>query len=562
VASAFRRNVLLVLLGLGVAVYFVSLGNSAIWDANEAYYVETPREMLEAHDLVNPSFNYEPRFNKPVLSYWIVAGLYKAFGVSVAVQRFGIAIGAVLIILCAYILASVASDEGTPRLSAIGYRISAGAWAAAGLAATPRLLMFARRIFIDIWLTAFMALTLTFFALSEARPERRRRYLLLMYASVGLGVLTKGPVAIALPGLAFAVYLGVRRELPRIREMMLPAGILLIGAIVIPWYAALYHEHGFFYIRKFLIAENVERYTSGLGVQQHRGLWWYLPVVLSDSFPWSLLLPMAAVIAWRERLPTRGSVGQGGQTLLWCWIASIVIFFSFSAGKQDLYIFPIVPAVAALGGLAVERGLSDERWRRWLSVTLACAGILLAIAGAAVLYLFQTAGRVYALESSLLIGSIGLAGGLAAVVFAAIRRPSLSAFTLLAAMIAVNWGFVVRVLPEFERYKPVPVLSHVLDERLQPGDVVAHYQVSLPSMAYYLHRHVDQIFDEPQFVAVILSSKHVYAVLSDDDYAALLPRIGARTCIVDRRPTFDVKLKRVLAREPLPELLLITNRCK
>ncbi len=31
--------------------------------------------MLAAHYFVNPSFNYLPRFNKPVLSYWMVAGL-------------------------------------------------------------------------------------------------------------------------------------------------------------------------------------------------------------------------------------------------------------------------------------------------------------------------------------------------------------------------------------------------------------------------------------------------------------------------------------------------------
>ena len=60
--------------------------------------------------------------------------------------------------------------------------------------------MFARRIFIDIWITAFMSLTLVFFALSERYPERRRLFLVLMYVSIGLGVLTKGPVAIALPG--------------------------------------------------------------------------------------------------------------------------------------------------------------------------------------------------------------------------------------------------------------------------------------------------------------------------------------------------------------------------
>src|SRR5262249_16307698 len=239
--------------------------------------------------------------------------------------------------------------------------------------------MFARRIFIDIWLTAFMALTLTCFALSEAHPERRRRWLLLMYASIGLGVLTKGPVAVALPGLAFALYLVVRRELSPVRELRLPPGLVVVAAIVVPWYAALYYAHGWTYIRSFLISENVERFTSGVGVQMHRGAWFYLPVLFSDSFPSSLLLPMAAVLAWRSRSPVHRSPGEGGrlETLLWCWIAAIVGFLSFSAGKQDLYIFPIAPAVAALGGLAVARGLAEDRWRMWLSATLAIGGALL-----------------------------------------------------------------------------------------------------------------------------------------------------------------------------------------
>ena len=86
-------------------LYFVDLGGSAIWDANEAFYVETPREMIERGDYISPTFNYEPRFNKPVLSYWIVAGFYKVFGVSVAVQRLPIALGALVLILTAFVLA-------------------------------------------------------------------------------------------------------------------------------------------------------------------------------------------------------------------------------------------------------------------------------------------------------------------------------------------------------------------------------------------------------------------------------------------------------------------------
>ena len=79
------------LLFLALCPYFVGLADSSIWDANEAFYVETPREMMERGDYINPTFNYEPRINKPVLSYWIVAGFYHLFGVSPAVQRIPIA---------------------------------------------------------------------------------------------------------------------------------------------------------------------------------------------------------------------------------------------------------------------------------------------------------------------------------------------------------------------------------------------------------------------------------------------------------------------------------------
>ena len=105
---------------------------------------------------------------------------------------------------------------------------------------------------------------------------------------------------------------------------------------------------------------------------------------------------------------------------------------------------------------------------------------------------------------------------------------------LLVGMVAVDWAFVVRVLPEFERYKPVPEFSRVLQERLQPGDVVTHYQVSLPSMVYYLRRHVDQYVDDPPFVSAIRRT-----ATSTGSLGRRLPVAGpanpARTCIIDRR---------------------------
>src|SRR5438552_9368387 len=99
-----QRYILIIILALAVAPYFIKLGASSLWDANEAFYAETPREMIEAGDFINPSFNYQPRFNKPPLCYWVVAAFYKVFGVSESAERWALAFGAIVLIATAFYL--------------------------------------------------------------------------------------------------------------------------------------------------------------------------------------------------------------------------------------------------------------------------------------------------------------------------------------------------------------------------------------------------------------------------------------------------------------------------
>jgi 4-amino-4-deoxy-L-arabinose transferase-like glycosyltransferase len=554
-----RRVLLIGLLAAAVVPYFVGLGDSSIWDANEAFYVETPREMIERGDYVAPTFNYEPRLNKPVLSYWIVAGFYHVFGVSVAVQRIPIALGALVIIAVAFFLARAAVPENERQTLGV----EAALWAAAGLAVTPRLLMFARRIFIDIYITLFLTLTLLFFALAERYPHRRRLFLVLMYVAVGLGTLTKGPIAVVLPGLVFFLYLLVHRELARVRRMMLPAGGAIVLAIVLPWCLALAARNGWGDIVAFILGENVARYTEGYGVDSERGPLFYLPVLFSDSFPLSLFL-FAAWGAWRAARRTAHEPSDVRiATVCWLWIASFVGVFSLSAAKQDLYIFPIVPAVAALAGLTIARGLHEmSRLTRHVRITTIVIGVSTLTIGAGVVYFFRSAETPYAVRGAALMGLTGVVGGLTIVLAALASGARAAALATLIAFIAIDWVFVLRVLPAFERYKPVPVFARALEARLGPDDTVATYDEALPSLVYYLRRRVNALFDVEPLIALFRSGKGVYVVLSAENYSDLQPRLGVPTCVLERRPTFDVKLRNVLAQDALPELLLISNRCR
>jgi len=546
------KALLLVLLAAAVVPFFVKLADSSIWDANEAYYVETPREMIESGDYLNPSFNYEPRFNKPVLSYWIVAGLYRVFGVSIAVERLGIAALAMIMIVAAWFLARAASSHPlAPPLAALG------------LAVGPRFFMFSRRIFVDMAVTTMMTLTLLFFALAERYPSRRRLFLTLMYVSVGLGVLTKGPVAAAIPFLVFVTYLAVHRELGRLREMMIPTGAMIALLIAAPWYVALYLQHGWTYITGFFIGENVGRFTETIGVQQ-RGPFFYLKVLPGDMLPWSLCLP-AIVYAWlRDRRARQDGSSLRVRTLLLLWIAVTIVFFSLSQTKQDLYVFPIVAAVAALGGDWVARSvrLQPDQRNAWFTATFAVIGIVMAALGGVVIYLFSGDTPVYLVSGARESALIMIAGGVLVAVLPWLRQRFAAVATVLGVLIAFNWMLALWSLPSFEQFKPVVPLSRVIAQNAGPQDVIAHSEVALPSMVYYLRRHIEDDLYSDQLAELLRSDRRVFAVLPADRYEALRGGYGVETCVVARHQTADIKLRSLLERWAPPEVLVITNKCR
>src|SRR5687768_4194829 len=544
-SDSTQRLALALLLASAVVLFFVDLGGASIWDANEAFYVETPREMMERGDYVFPTFNYEPRVNKPVLSYWIVAAFYQVFGISVAAERLAVAVGGVGVIAVAFVLGWTSASRGLA--------MTTGLWAALGLAVAPRVVMFSRRIFIDIWISFFAAVTLMCFALAERYPERRRTWLVLMYVAAGFGVLTKGPIAIAMPVLAFGAYLLVYRELRRLREMMPPLGALIVLAIVVPWYAALCARSGWTDIANFFLGENLARFTEGVGAPQNRPIWSNLPVVFSDSFPWSLLLIPAIAAMWRFRSEAADRAARV-RWLMLLWMAAFVGFFSLSAEKQDLYIFPIVPAIAALGAWAVVSAVPG------LTLAAAVLGALLAVAGGLFLFLFRSASAVYALDGVTPIALVAIATGVLALALAFRRRAQASLLTVLAGSLVLNWIFVLLLMPSFEKYKPSPELSAMLLERSSLEDTIIQYKVDMPSMVFYMRRHIDVIYDLELFLRSMRAEERIFALLWEDQYTALKPELPP-TCLVHRTPLFNIKARAILKREPLPHLVLITNRC-
>jgi 4-amino-4-deoxy-L-arabinose transferase-like glycosyltransferase len=546
--------VLIVVLALAAAPYFVRLGSSSLWDSNEAFYAETPREMIEADDYLNPRFNYRARLNKPPLSYWIVAPFYKLLGVSEAAERLPIVLGALIMIATAY------------GLGRIVFSIDAGLLAAIALAAAPRFLMFSRRIMIDVYLAVFMGLALLMFLLAERTPARRRLYLILMYASIALGIMTKGPVAAALPAAALFVYLAVYRRLDKLREMMLPAGFAVIAAIVLPWYIAIYLQHGWGHIETFIVQDNLSRYTQSVWGPR-RGIFFYGPALIGDFFPWSLfLIPLAGFGLRRLWLTYRGKIPPGsnlrGPAVLAIWSAVIVVFFSLSKSKEDLYILPIYPAVAALIGWFLTSRIGSEVPRKWgvLGFTILAAAGCLAAAGTVILFLFGKGTQPYEIAGANLIGYAAIAGGLTAAIAAILRRMRPAILATALSVTVCNWAFVTLALPDFERFKPVRSLCEVISTEAGPDALVGYYRTAYPSMVFYLRRPIFEYYHQPEIEAAFSSGKEVFCIMTEVEYETFKMRVPVETHVLASHPIFQVKLNGILDRVELPRVVLISNK--
>ena len=87
-SNPVRRTTLLLLIICG-ATFFAGLGRPAIGDSDEAFYAEAGREMVGSGDWITPYYNFETRFQKPILFYWVVSAGYLVAGVNEAAARGG-----------------------------------------------------------------------------------------------------------------------------------------------------------------------------------------------------------------------------------------------------------------------------------------------------------------------------------------------------------------------------------------------------------------------------------------------------------------------------------------
>jgi hypothetical protein len=331
-----------------------------LFEPDEGRYAQIPAEMLARGDWLVPTLQGEPYLDKPPLFYWSVMLAYSVFGVHAWAARLVPALAMHGCVLVTYLLGR--------RL--LGGR--AALWGALLLTASPAFLGMGRLLLLDGLLTFWV--TLGTFSIFLAQRDRglHRGWWLTAAGACGLGVLTKGPVALVLvlPPLLLD---------RRLRPGGAPIGwrawagfAAVILAVTLPWYVAVCGRLPGF-ARHFLWEHNVLRFVQPF--DHERPVWFYAPILLGGLLPvtllgygWARFLLSGDPEARRARSPEMGYLLLAGG---WC-----VLFFSLSGCKLPTYVLPAFgPLCLAAGGF-----VAGTAWHRARAVRAAVAGCWLMVA--------------------------------------------------------------------------------------------------------------------------------------------------------------------------------------
>ena len=476
----------IILFAFALALYLINNQSFSIYILDEAKNSECAREMLEKSDWIVPTFNYNLRTDKPPLHYFFMMCSFKLFGVNEWAARFFSGVFGALTVLITFLYTRRFSNRTTAL------------WAAFTLLASVHLCIQFHLAVPDPYLIFFF--TWSLFLFYAAVTDRRFLEIVLLYVAIGFGTLAKGPVAIALPGLIFLLFLIFSKQFkwPVIRSLKPLLGVFIVLLIALPWYILVGIETNWEWTQGFFLKHNIGRFAGEM--EGHGGIFLVtFAYILAGMFPFSTFL----IQAYRNAVKDRHD-----HFVLFSLIAAstIILFFSFSGTKLPNYTVPSYPFLAVILATYFAKFPELKSKLKPSYISLLVIGIILVPALLFGLQFDPVLKGIKSVAWYFLPASLGIFSGF----YFFIHRKTITGLLVTgSSTILASLLLFIFVFPKIDAQNPVRKSISLFE-----GKEVCYFQKFNPSYSFYLKKPIPEIMEseiDSYFLAnpdgVIISTK-------------------------------------------------------
>ena len=460
------------LLAVLVLFPFLALNVPPLFDLDEGAFTASTTEMFLRGDFLSSYLLGEPRYDKPILIYWLQAASVSLLGTSEFAWRLPSALASSLWILATYGFVSRVRQQQAGLAAALIIATAAGL-TLIGRAATADALL-------NLWLACSGYATWLWLR------EDDGRWLYAAWLAMALGFLTKGPVALLIPAGTLLLWCASQKDFRRfVAWAFAPRPLLLFLAVALPWFVVETWQEGPGFVAGFLLKHNLSRFDTPM--EGHRGQpFYYVPVVLISLLPHTGLLLVALTrlkAIWNDPLLRFGLL----------WFLLVFVLFSFSGTKLPHYVY------YGYGGLVlILAAMVEEKLARWLLplTGVLMFGLLLALPN----LLSHAVAKLKPDDLLLLVNLpsffglgywLGCGVALLISLFGLLLRPLPTRFALYANGLLGGVGMALLLIPIVGEVQQAPIKRAGLLAHTLPGPLVL-YGVNTPSFQTYAGRRVEK----------------------------------------------------------------------
>ena len=361
------RNVAL-LAGFCFVLLFLGLGKLPFYTRGEPREGLVVWEMYSSGNWVLPAVNGDYIPFKPPLFHWLALLVAYLFGViNELTLRLPSALLAFAGVLMIYRTGARLWGERAGFIAGV-VLVTCVEWWQAGI-----------EVQVDMTLAFFISAACLYFDFLYHQRDFGLLKSLGLPVLLALATLAKGPIGFALPCMIFLVFLSLRRDFAFVAKLHpLPAAVVFLLTAG-SWYAAASWEGGPAFFFRQIVDENFRTAAGTYG--HYQPIYYYLPIFLENTLPWSCFIPPLALFLYLRRR----QLEQERLLFPLVWLVTAFVFFTASLGKRGVYILPLYPPTSLLFGAwwqRLEQRSSNESLARWIGylVLTACLTVLVTIA--------------------------------------------------------------------------------------------------------------------------------------------------------------------------------------